>query len=53
MIKSGVEKAKIVDILKIHDYHYVKKVMQHIQNLNYTDNKILEFFDGADTAISE
>ena len=27
--------------------------MQHIERLMFTDNKVLEFFDGADTAISE
>ena len=49
-----VDKAKIVDILKIHDYHYIKKVIKHIMKLEGTDNKMLSNFDGqGDTAASE
>ena len=33
VVKSGVTEAKIADILKIHDFHYIQKVMQHISKL--------------------
>ena len=34
-------------------FHYIQKVMQHIAKLQNTDNKHLDYFDGADTTISE
>ena len=49
-----IEKAKLVDILKIHDFHYIDKVIKHIEKLEGSDNKVVSNFDGqGDTAASE
>ena len=47
------DRAKIADILKIHDFNYIKKVMEEIAKLEGTGNKRIEHFDGADTSVSE
>ena len=47
------ERAKIADILKIHDFNYIQKVMEEISKLSGTDNKVISVFDNMDTVISE
>lgn len=47
------ERAKIADILKIHDFNYIQKVMEEIAKLQNTGNKRIEHFDGQDTVTSE
>jgi len=36
------ERAKIADILKIHDFNYIQKVMEDIAKLQGTGNKLIE-----------
>ena len=38
-IQHKSSQAKIVDVLKIHDNHYIQKVHKHIDKLTCTDNK--------------
>lgn len=47
------ERAKIGDILKIHDFNYIQKVMEDIAKLRGTDNKVISVFDNMDTVTSE
>jgi acetoin utilization deacetylase AcuC-like enzyme len=52
--KDCIDKANLVDILKIHDFHYIQKVIKHIEKLEGTENKMVSNFDGqGDTAASE
>ena len=54
VIKDNVdERAKIADILKIHDFNYIQKVMEDINKLRGTDNKVVTAFDNMDTLASE
>ena len=39
------EWAKISDILKIHDFNYIQKVMEDIAKLQGTGNKVIGNFD--------
>jgi len=34
------------DILKVHDFNYIMRVMQQVETLSGSDNKILKHFDG-------
>lgn len=53
-MKEQVEdRAKIADILKIHDFNYIQKVMEDINKLRGTDNKVISVFDNMDTPVSE
>ena len=53
-LKASVdERAKIADILKIHDFNYVQKVMEEIAKLRGTDNKVISVIDNVDTVASE
>jgi acetoin utilization deacetylase AcuC-like enzyme len=45
--------SKLVDILKVHDFNYIQKVIAHAQRLQGTNNKKIDHFDQSDTAISE
>jgi len=47
------ERAKIADILKIHDFNYIQKVMEDIAKLQGTSNKVIGLFDNQDTVTSE
>ena len=54
ILKSCVdERAKIADILKIHDFNYIQKVMEDIAKLQGTGNKVIGNFDNQDTVTSE
>ena len=46
MLKQNVDEwAKISDILKIHDFNYIQKVMEDIAKLQGTGNKVIGNFD--------
>lgn len=47
------EKAQIGDILKVHDFNYILRMAELVKGLEGTDNQVLKFIDGQDTAISE
>ena len=47
------EAAKIADILKIHDFNYIQKVMEDVAKLRGTNNKVISVFDNVDTVVSE
>ena len=47
------ERAKIADILKIHDFNYIQKVIEDIAKLKGTGNKVIGNFDNQDTVTSE
>ena len=39
--------------MKVHDYSYLTRLNELIKSLKGSDNKVLKFIDGQDTAISE
>lgn len=51
--KSSSRKAAIADVLKVHDFHYITKMIETVKKLAGTRNKVLTPFDGQDTVVSE
>lgn len=51
--RSSTRKAYISDVLKVHDFHYVSKMIETVKKLEGSRNKVLTPFDGQDTVVSE
>jgi acetoin utilization deacetylase AcuC-like enzyme len=39
--------------MKVHDFSYLLRIGELVKGLKGSDNKVLKFIDGQDTAISE
>lgn len=53
VLQDASSTSKFVDILKVHDFNYIQKVISNVQRLQGTGNKRIETLDQNDTAISE
>lgn len=52
-VQKTSKPVSIADVLKVHDFHYIEKVMAMRDSLVGTRNKTIGHFDGADTPMSE
>lgn len=52
-LKDSAQEACVGDILKVHDFNYIMKVVAHMKTMAGTKNKVIKPFDGQDTASSE
>ena len=52
MVSDVQQPAEIGDLMKVHDYNYLHRLNELVNSLKGSDNKVLKFIDGQDTAIS-